>query len=144
MIYEIITNQIIVSVFVASLICQIWKIIDNSIRNKKVDLGAFVRTGGMPSSHATFVCALAVSIGLVEGFITSIFFLAAGFAIIVVRDAFGVRRAVDDLNKTVNSIIKKKKLGIHEILKIAGHTPVQAGVGAAIGIVVPLILNIFY
>ena len=144
MIHEIMTDQIIISVIVASLICQSWKLIDSSLREKRLDLGSFFRTGGMPSSHSTFVCALAMSIGFVEGFLTSIFFLAAGLAIVVVRDAFGVRRAVDEMAGTINSIIKKKRISVHEIMKIAGHTPVQAGVGTAIGIVVPIIVNTFY
>jgi acid phosphatase family membrane protein YuiD len=144
MIEELVKNQIIISVVVASVICQLWKFIDNSIRKKELYWRGLVATGGMPSSHSTFVCALAVSIGLIEGFLSTIFFLAAGFAIIVVRDAFGVRRTVDTLTSTVNEIIRKKKIGIHEILKITGHTPVQVVVGCAIGIVMPLLFLVFF
>ncbi|MBW2972484.1 divergent PAP2 family protein [Candidatus Woesearchaeota archaeon] len=141
MLHELLGNEIVVSVIVASAICQIWKFIDKSIRHKKLDWYALIATGGMPSSHSTFVCALAVSIGFVEGFLSTIFFLAAGFAIIVVRDAFGLRRAVDTLNHAVNEIIRKKKVGIAEILKIAGHTPVQAVVGVLLGVAVSVFFH---
>ena len=142
MIVDFLTNQIVISVFLSTAFCQVWKTIDNTFRKNKFDWHYLVITGGMPSSHATFTCALAISIGLIEGFTSSIFLLATGLAMIVVRDAFGVRRTVDQLNKAVNEIIREKKLGVKQILRITGHTPVQAVVGMIIGIVIPLLLNL--
>lgn len=144
MFYEFVTNQIFASVAIASVICQVWKFIDKSIRAKKLDWYSLIATGGMPSSHSTFVSALAITVGIVEGFLSSIFFVSAGFAIIVVRDAFGVRHTVDKLNKNVNEIIRKKKIGIKEIMQISGHTPVQAFMGCLLGIVVPIIMHFWW
>ncbi len=144
MLNDIITNQIFLSVIITVVICEIWKFIDSSVRKKRIDWGALVTTGGMPSSHANFVCAIAVSVGIVEGFASTVFFISAGLAIVVVRDAFGVRRDVDKVAKTVNEIIKDKKLGIKEIMKITGHTPVQVVVGCIAGIVIPIIINSFF
>lgn len=144
MLKELITNQIFLSVIITVVICEVWKFIDSSMRKKRIDWSALVTTGGMPSSHATFVCAIAVSVGMVEGFASTVFFISAGLAIIVVRDAFGVRRDVDKVAKTVNEIIKDKKLGINEIMKITGHTPVQVVVGSIAGIVIPIIINSFF
>ncbi|MBW2967460.1 divergent PAP2 family protein [Candidatus Woesearchaeota archaeon] len=138
---DFISHPVFISVLIASMICEMWKLIDASVRAKKLNWRVTLETGGMPSSHATFVCAIAVSIGFSAGFVSEIFFLALGMAIIVVRDAFGVRRAVDNLTKTVNKIIHAKKLNIAAIMKIAGHTPVQAAVGVTIGVLVPVILN---
>ena len=120
MFYEFVVSQIFASVVVASVICQIWKFIGKSFMTKRLDWYSLIATGGMPSSHATFVCALAVSVGMVDGFLDSIFFVAAGFAIIVVRDAFGVRHTVDRLNRNVNEIIRKKKIVV-VLLKIVNH-----------------------
>jgi acid phosphatase family membrane protein YuiD len=144
MIMDIITNQIIVSVVFAMVVCNTWKTIDSSIRKKRHDLKAMFRTGGMPSAHAALVTALAVSIGLVEGFLSTVFLLTLGIATIVIRDALGVRRHVDHLAKTVNEIIKVKKLTINGMLKITGHTPVQVVTGILIGIIVPIVINTFY
>lgn len=47
----------------------------------------------MPSTHSATVSALAVSVGLREGFDTSLFAVAAVFAFIVMYDAAGIRRA---------------------------------------------------
>jgi acid phosphatase family membrane protein YuiD len=143
MIMNFLMNQILISVFIASLVCLVWKVVGNTVLNKRFEWGYFIDTGGMPSSHSTFVCAIAMSIGFVEGFTSSVFLLSLGFAIIVVRDAFGVRRAVDRLNITVNRIIKEKRLGMEQIFEIAGHTPVQAMIGALLGVVIPVLLELF-
>ena len=100
-----------------------------------------IATGGMPSSHSTFVVSLALSIGFKEGFLSSIFLVSIGFALIIIRDAFGVRRTVDDLIKSVNKIIKSKKLKITSIRKIAGHTPVQVIIGTLLGVVIAVLIE---
>lgn len=138
---EILTNHIFISVIAAMVFCELWKFIDSSFREKRIDWGALIATGGMPSSHATFVCSIATAIGFAEGFASTIFLLSIGFAIVVVRDAFGVRRDVDMLAKTTNDIIRKGKLSMKSIMKITGHTPVQVVVGSIIGIIIPIILQ---
>jgi acid phosphatase family membrane protein YuiD len=140
---DILTSQVIVSVLVASIVCHVWKLFDLWARSGKFSLGYLVAAGGMPSSHSSFVCSLALSIGFVDGFLSTVFLLSLGLAIIVVRDAFGVRHDIDMLRNTVNGIIREKKLGVKQILKITGHTPVQVVVGSLIGIVVPLVLHLF-
>ena len=136
MIGEIITNKMILSVVIATIVCQVWKVVHNLLWEKRRDWGVFWATGGMPSSHTTLVVALALSAGYAEGWMSTTFFIALGFASLFVRDAIGVRRTVDDLIKTVNQLIKEKKIKGDIIRKIAGHTPVQAFVGGLIGIVV--------
>jgi hypothetical protein len=142
LISDLLTNQVIVSVFAAIFICHIWKFIDFWARSGRPNFGTFFAAGGMPSSHSAFVCSIALSIGFVEGFLSSVFLLSLGFATVVVRDAFGVRRDVDMLRNTVNDIIKEKKVGVKQILKITGHTPVQVVVGSLMGIVIPLLLHL--
>jgi hypothetical protein len=143
MIVDFLTDQVFITVLIASLICQTWKVVDKTARNSRFEWGYFIDAGGMPSSHSTFVCSLALSIGFVEGFASSVFFLAAGFAIIVVRDAFGVRQAVDKLNQTVTAIIREKKLSVKHFLEVTGHTPVQAMVGTLLGIVIAVLFEVF-
>ncbi len=144
MITELITNKIVISVTAATIICQIWKVLHKLIWEKKLDAGLFFATGGMPSSHSTFVAALATSIGFKEGWTSTIFLLSLGFAAIVIRDAFGVRKTVDDLIRTVNNIIRHKQLKFDIIKKIAGHTPVQTITGTVLGITVAAIINMLW
>ncbi len=57
------------------------------------NLRRFVATGGMPSSHAASVAALSTSIGLRDGFTSSLFCVTLFFSLIVMYDAAGLRRA---------------------------------------------------
>lgn len=141
---EIISNYVITSVAISLFICEIWKFIDASIRQKKPSWAALIENGGMPSSHATLSVSLATSVGFSSGFLSDTFLVALVFAMIVVRDAFGVRRTVDKLGKTVNEIINKKKLDIKAWLKITGHTPIQTAVGVLLGVIIPTTLKIIF
>ena len=60
---------------------------------------------------------------------------------IIIRDALGVRRTVDDLIRYINKIIKEKKVGLKQIVKIAGHTPVQVIVGMFLGVIVSIVIH---
>lgn len=141
MIEQIITNRIIQSVVLTTFVCQVWKVLHKVIWEKKWDLGVFWATGGMPSSHTTLVVALTLSVGYAEGWLSTIFLVTLGFSLLFIRDAIGVRRTVDDLIKTVNNIIKHKKLEFDMIRKIAGHTPVQAFIGALIAAVITIAIH---
>jgi len=139
---DLLLNNIVISVVSAIVVCHIWKFIDLSSRSGKLEWYGWVATGGMPSSHSSFVSALATGIGIVDGFTSSVFLLSAGFAMIVIRDAFGVRRDVDQIKNTLNEIVKQKKLGVKEILRLTGHTPVQVVVGCIIGVAIPVIVHL--
>lgn len=80
----------------------------------------------MPSSHTTFVTALATGVGLVEGFDTPIFALAAAFALVVMYDAAGVRRAAGKQAKVLNRIIDdiyKKTFILNDCVSFWGTLP---------------------
>ena len=96
-------------------------------------------TGGMPSSHSAFVMAIAVSIGVLYGRRSPLFALAAGFALVVMYDAFNVRRAAGEHAKHINQMWEELREELQsvpamEILKESlGHTPLQVIVGAILG-----------
>ena len=140
---KIISHEVIASVIVGFLVCQLIKIITRSAEEKKLALHVFFETGGMPSTHAAFVSSLALSIGFVEGFFSSVFLVALGLALIVIRDAMGVRRTVDNVIHSLNTIIQEKKLKIEHIKVIAGHTPVQVISGIIISCAAVLVMHFF-
>lgn len=144
MTYAFLTNQIFVSIVIATVFCEVWKFIDASVRSKRLQWKSLVATGGMPSSHATFTVSIATAVGLVDGFTTGVFFVAVGIAMIVIRDAIGVRRDVDTLRSIVNKIARQKKIGIKQVLKITGHTPVQVFTGTVLGILIPILVALIY
>ena len=59
----------------------------------------------MPSSHSSFVTSLAMLVGFDKGFASTEFAITAVFAIIVMYDASGVRRAVGKQAEILNQIV---------------------------------------
>jgi len=96
------------------------------------------RTGGMPSSHASVVCALATSIAFVEGLTSNIFVLSLWFALIVLRDAMGVRRSAGLSARALNALGRaaSEKLGVdfHAVKEVQGHTPLEVVLGGLLGV----------
>ena len=97
----------------------------------------------MPSSHSAVVTSLATLIGKNEGVDSTIFALALIFAMVVMYDAAGVRRAAGKQAHLLNKIIETPGLTNVEVqerlVEVLGHTPLQVFIGAAIGIIVGLI-----
>jgi acid phosphatase family membrane protein YuiD len=88
----------------AWVIAQTIKVAIGVIRQRRFDFRWFVGTGGMPSSHTTGASCLATAIGLECGFNSVYFALAAAFAIVVMFDAQGVRRATGKQARILNKI----------------------------------------
>jgi len=102
-------------------------------------------SGGMPSSHSSFVTAVTTVIGLTEGFDSLIFALGAIVSLIVMYDASGVRRAAGNQAKVINDIlasIENSGINLDKKLKeMLGHTPVEVAAGGVLGIVIALLLH---
>jgi acid phosphatase family membrane protein YuiD len=96
------------------------------------------RTGGMPSSHAALVTSLSASIAFVEGISSNLFVFSLWFALVVLRDAMGVRRAAGLLARALNSLgrqaAEKSGLDFHAVKEVQGHTPLEVLVGGLLGI----------
>lgn len=137
-------NYIIWTTVVAWVIAQSIKVALGVFREKRFNFKWFVGTGGMPSSHAAAVSSLATSIGVTYGFDSGLFAVALLFTLIVLFDAQGVRLSAGKqariLNKMLDDIYWKKKLDEQELKEFIGHTPIEVITGAALGIVVSLLL----
>ncbi|CAN6464195.1 unnamed protein product [Victoria cruziana] len=101
----------------------------------------------MPSSHSATVTALAVSIGLQEGFEGSLFAVAAVMASVVMYDAFGVRlhagRQAEVLNQIVFELPAEHPLSdTRPLRELLGHTPPQVFAGSMLGLVIALAGNV--
>ena len=142
---EIFNNQHIWTSAAACITAQISKGFLDSLRTKKINTKMMLSSGGMPSSHSALVCALTVSIGISEGLGSTYFALSAAFAILVMYDAAGVRRAAGKHAEVINSIMANlETLGAkpHRKLKeLLGHTPIEVFGGAIWGVGAALIAN---
>jgi hypothetical protein len=140
---QIVRNKIFLTVLSSWVIAQSLKVIIGFFIQKKVDFRWFVGTGGMPSSHTAGASCLATAIGLAYGFDSVHFALAASFAIVVMFDAQGVRRATGRqariLNKIMDDIYWKGKIQEGQLRELIGHTPIEVIAGFFLGIIIAFI-----
>ena len=133
----------------AVIIAQILKFFVHLIWKRKVDLRLFTTTGGMPSSHSAGVIGLSTTVGLICGFSSIEFAMAIGYALVVMYDAAGVRRAAGKqaacLNRIIMDIYKQElKEAGGKLKELLGHTPMQVLVGALFGVIYAYYMHIFF
>lgn len=122
-------------------IAQFFKIISWAFVSRELNFKRLVEPGGMPSSHSAFVTSLATGVGIREGFDSPIFALATVFALIVMYDASGVRRAAGKQARVLNAIIEdlnRRQLHPERLRELLGHTPFEVLVGALLGIIIAI------
>ena len=138
---DIFQNRILLISIFSCFLAQFIKIFTG--KESKIDFRRISISGGMPSSHSSFVTALAVLVGFDKGFASTEFAMTAVFAVIVMYDASGVRRAVGKQAEILNQIVDDffhGKFDQHERLKeLVGHTPKEVLAGALLGILVGII-----
>ena len=114
------------------------------VKDKKLDMTRFMGPGGMPSSHSTIVTSLATAVGIKSGFDSPLFVVCCAFALVVMYDASGIRRAAGQQAKMINMIIDaweetdplEKQIRLKELL---GHTPLEVIAGALLGILIAVL-----
>lgn len=124
---------------------QLFKVIWDLVATHKFNFKRIMGAGGMPSSHSAVVTSLATMIGKTQGIDSPIFALSLIFAAVVMYDAAGVRRAAGKQAKLLNKIVETPGLTNvqvqEKLVEVLGHTPMQVIVGAAIGIIIGLLLG---
>lgn len=142
---QILKNKIFITTVLTWIVAQSIKVVIGVIRQKKFDFRWFVGTGGMPSSHAAGASCLSTAIGFNYGFDSVYFALAASFAIVVMFDAQGVRRASGKqahiLNKVMEDIYWKGRIHEGRLRELIGHTPVEVIAGSLLGITIAFLTN---
>ncbi len=150
---ELFSNDVLIVTLLASFISQVLKFFTNIIAMKTFDFKRLLSDGGMPSAHTATVVTLAVMSGFTAGFDSVIFAVAMILAIVVMRDAVGVRReagkhaeSIQDIAEALNRTFLSKDAEIRtENFKILiGHTPLQVTFGAIVGIVVSVLYIVIF
>ena len=140
---KLVTNKYLYVPLLIWFCIQTFKLICDLIKNKKFNFKRILGAGGMPSSHSAVVTSISTLIGKYEGLDSSLFALSVVFAMVVMYDAAGVRRAAGKQAHLLNKIIETPGLSNVEVqerlVEVLGHTPIQVIVGAIIGIVIGLI-----
>lgn len=99
-------------------------------------------SGNMPSAHSATVVSMATFVGLVHGFESALFGIAAMVAAVVMYDAVMVRRSVGEQGSAIQALIKLAKGEEHVVIprSAKGHTPVEVLVGACLGMLIGVVV----
>ncbi len=135
--------EAIVALVVANTAAQLIKFVRDWRKHGRPNLDLLVATGGMPSSHSSTVTALATSVGLVAGWDSPVFAVAACFASVTMFDAAGLRRSASLQAQALNEIVREllapdHRLNRHKLKEFLGHTPREVLAGAVLGVGVSL------
>jgi len=132
----------ITSLFLAQLVKTIIHLLRSRRKSRPRDTLEILiwRTGGMPSSHSSMVAAVAASIAFHEGVDSNLFVITLMFALVIIRDALGVRRSSGIQARVLNLLgrqtSEKLKIEFHPVKEVNGHSPLEVAVGALLGITI--------
>ena len=129
----------------ACVSAQALKVLTEYAYTRKFDKAMLFSTGGMPSSHSALVVGMATSVGTIEGLHSPIFAVALVFAVIVMYDAAGVRRAAGKHARVINDMVGRlENIGItpdEKLKELLGHSPIEVVAGALWGILTASVVH---
>jgi len=148
--YEIITNKVLVASLCAWVVVQLMKVLITLVKEKRLHLRYMFGSGSVLSAHSavvsalatSVVSALATSVAMTQGLSSVAFGITAILALVVMYDATVERQEVGQQTIVLDRIIQELRLRRpmaeleHDLREFIGHTPFQVFAGAAIGIIV--------
>ena len=144
---ELLSNGFLLVALSSWFWAQLIKTILHAIVTKRVNFTRLVGDGGMPSGHSATVSSLATAAALVYGLGSFEFAIALVFAIVVCKDAMGVRletgkqaAIINDIVEAFNVLTSEEKLPDAKLKEFVGHTPLQVIAGILLGIVNAVLL----
>jgi len=104
--------------------------------------------GGMPSSHAAIVTSLTIVMGYYNEIKSPEFAITIILAILIIRDASGIRLQLGNHGKILNKLIKelpdKKEYKFPVLNERFGHKNIEVAIGIIISIILTSIaINIW-
>ncbi len=141
----LISNYLLMAAVTGWFLAQALKIVTHLAKYREFIPKLFFASGGMPSSHTSSVIALTTACAVQYGFASPFFAVTFVLSCIVMYDAQGVRRAAGEHARIINKIAKDLQKGdtsylSKDLKELLGHTPIQVWAGAALGIIVALLL----
>ena len=103
---ELLSNGFLLVALSSWFWAQLIKTVIHAIVTKKLDWTRLVGDGGMPSGHSATVSSLATAASLVYGPGSFQFAMAVIFAIVVCKDAMGVRLETGKQAVIINDIVE--------------------------------------
>lgn len=142
-------DSVLITCIIAWFAAQLIKVISVLIKNKKLDFRRFIGSGGMPSSHTSFVTSLAAGVGMECGFSSAEFAISTVLALVVMYDAAGIRRAAGQQAKILNKLVEEWgnadfTATDKRLKELLGHTPKEVFAGAILGVFVALVRHLWF
>ena len=140
-------NGVLLVALLACGLAQVAKFLVFLVRHQQWNPKILVQSGGMPSSHAALVAALAVAVGQTWGWNGPEFAIAVVVALIVMYDASGVRLAASRHARLLNQMVDtlRREHGAFQdynpLYELLGHTPAQVVAGGLLGVTVALLFS---
>ncbi len=145
-------NEILFVAVMGMVLAQVFKFPIYYLKHGEIYPAIMFSTGSMPSSHSAFVISLVTAIAIAEGTKSSVFALAAVFAMITLHDAVKVRgesgkqavvinelvQMVEELGQSINPR-NDKALRQDKLKTLIGHSGSEVLAGVALGIAWPVI-----
>ena len=147
-VFDILKNYTLVSAVSGWCFAQFAKAFTGMFREEKFSLGRLLfATGGMPSSHSAMVSALCAASGAEYGLSSFQFSVTFALAMIVMRDAVGVRKEVGEQAKAINQLRENLfswPIDDATLQEFVGHTPLQVLIGSIVGISAAFFVRLIY
>ncbi|SFG21056.1 divergent PAP2 family protein [Oribacterium sp. WCC10] len=147
---ELLSNYMLVTAVVSWFSAQVIKTAIDAYFNRGINWERMTGSGGMPSSHSSFVVSIATAAALQYGISSSYFAMSFALASVVMYDATGVRRETGKQAVLLNKILEDNPFNWKpeefemKLKEYVGHTPLQVLMGAILGIVVAFLVKIKY
>jgi acid phosphatase family membrane protein YuiD len=102
------SNRILILCCSAHIFSMVFKLVLNSIKNRKFNPASGFNYGGMPSSHTVFIMSFVFGIAFDKefGFNSAMLIFSIIMASIILMDAIRLRGVVDKLNIALTEIVK--------------------------------------
>ncbi len=146
MLGSMLVNVPLVAALLATVVAQVLKLLLVLATERRWAFARLLETGGMPSSHSAAVAGLATSLGMLHGWDSPLFAIAAVLGSIVMYDATGIRRAAGRQAEMINDLVRELGHLFDEgfqpqaLKTLLGHTYPQVLVGALLGVLVAVIV----
>ncbi|MBC8365792.1 divergent PAP2 family protein [bacterium] len=125
------------------ILAQLYKVVVESIRERRLKLYRFFETGGMPSSHTAAVTSLATGAWKVAGLSSPLFAITLVFGTYFVFEATGLRQEVGKqarlLNDILDELLDTRQLATEKLRELRGHTWAEVFWGFILGLATTLI-----
>ncbi|MBO7685139.1 MAG: divergent PAP2 family protein [Kiritimatiellae bacterium] len=146
--FEIIRHPWFISAFLAGGLAQLIKLATVYFRTRKVDAKQLAAAGGMPSAHTSLVTALAVAVGLTDGFNSPEAMITVGLATITMVDAISIRheagKHAELLNRIVARLNEQERFEAARLRERLGHRRREVVAGLLFGTAVTLVVCGFW